>query len=50
MPKPQQQVPYSSAGFDQNAATGAVPVQPGTQLETDQVTLVYALVPRGDQR
>ena len=48
--QPQQQVPYSSAGFDQNAATGAVPVQPGTQLETDQVTLVYALVPRGDQR
>ena len=48
--QPQQQTPYPSAGFDQNATSAAVPVQPGTQLETDQVTLVYALVPRGDQR
>ncbi len=48
--QPQQQSPYASAGFDQNATSAAVPVQPGTQLETDQVTLVYALVPRGDQR
>jgi uncharacterized protein len=45
----QQQPPYASSGFDQAAPTSAVPVQPGTQLETDQVTLVYALVPRGQK-
>ncbi len=44
-----QRSPFASAGFDQSASapTSAVPVQPGTQLETDQVTLVYALVPPG---
>jgi uncharacterized protein len=40
--------PYPNAGLDyaQNPAAGsvnAVPVEPGTQTETDQVTLVYAL-------
>jgi uncharacterized protein YggE len=37
--------PGASAGFAQNAADNAnpVPVEPGTQTETDQVTLVYAL-------
>jgi uncharacterized protein YggE len=39
--------PYPPAGLDyaQNAAgsASAVPVEPGTQTETDQVTLVYAL-------
>ncbi len=45
----QQQPPYASSGFDQSTPTSAVPLQPGTQLETDQVTLVYALVPRGQK-
>ena len=39
--------PYPNAGpdFAQNAAGSAspVPIEPGTQTETDQVTLVYAL-------
>ena len=48
-PQQQQQPPYASSGFDQSTPTSAVPVQPGTQLETDQVTLVYALVPRGQK-
>ena len=49
--QPRQEAPFSNAGFGQaaSAPTSAVPVQPGTQLETDQVTLVYALVPRGEK-
>jgi uncharacterized protein YggE len=40
--------PYPNAGLDyaqsaNNAGASAVPVEPGTQTETDQVTLVYAL-------
>jgi uncharacterized protein YggE len=42
--------PYPNAGLDyaQNAAgvANSVPVEPGTQTETDQVTLVYALKAR----
>jgi uncharacterized protein len=48
-PPLQQEPPYASAGFAQSAPSSAVPVQPGTQLETDQVTLVYALVDRGQK-
>ncbi len=49
--QPPQQAIFGSDGLDQasSAPTSAVPVQPGTQLETDQVTLVYALVPRGGE-
>jgi uncharacterized protein len=44
----QQQPPFTSSGLVAQAApSSAVPVQPGSQLETDQVTIVYALVPRG---
>jgi hypothetical protein len=36
--------PYGSAGFAAaNDQTSAVPVEPGSQTETDQVTMVYAL-------
>jgi uncharacterized protein YggE len=41
--------PGAGSGFLQNSAAGVpspVPVEPGTQTETDQVTLVYALVGR----
>jgi uncharacterized protein YggE len=47
--QPPQQPIFGSDGLNQasSAPSSAVPVQPGTQLETDQVTLVYALVPHG---
>ena len=36
--------PYGTAGFAAaNDQTSAVPVEPGSQTETDQVTMVYAL-------
>jgi uncharacterized protein YggE len=46
-----QQPPYIYSGLAQSVPSSAsVPVQPGTQLVTDQVTLVYALVQRGGKR
>jgi uncharacterized protein len=42
-----QPPPFASSGLAQAAPSSGVPVQPGTQLETDQVTLVYGLVPKG---
>jgi uncharacterized protein len=45
-----QQPPFTSSGLvAQSAPSSAVPVQPGSQLETDQVTIVYALVPAGQK-
>jgi len=41
-PFPQNQVGSDVAG----TAQGSVPLEPGTQVETDQVTMVYALVQR----
>jgi uncharacterized protein YggE len=39
--------PYPNTGLDyagnEAGVASAVPVEPGTQTETDQVTLVYAL-------
>lgn len=46
--QPQQQLPLY-AGIAQNTAADAVPVQPGSQTVSDQVTLVYALVPRSQR-
>jgi uncharacterized protein YggE len=49
--QPEQQPPFASPGFVAQAApSSAVPVQPGSQLETDQVTIVYALVPGRQKR
>jgi hypothetical protein len=35
--------PYPSAGLSRNDQASAVPVEPGSQTESDQVTMVYAL-------
>jgi len=35
--------PYPSAGFASGSRAASVPVEPGSQTETDQVTMVYAL-------
>jgi uncharacterized protein YggE len=35
--------PYARAGFAAGTNQVAVPVEPGSQTETDQVTMVYAL-------
>jgi uncharacterized protein len=43
--QPTGAIPDSGLAYA-NAAAGAVPVEPGTQTETDQVTLVYALEDR----
>jgi uncharacterized protein YggE len=38
--------PYASAGLAQNVPASPVPVEPGSQTESDQVTVVYALLQR----
>ena len=38
-----QGIPYASAGLNSVSGSAPVPVEPGTQNETDQVTLVYAV-------
>jgi uncharacterized protein YggE len=41
--QPSLLVPYLGAGFAANSQSTPVPVEPGSQTETDQVTMVYAL-------
>jgi uncharacterized protein len=36
----------AGASFSSNAPSSSVPVEPGSQVQTDQVTIVYALVAR----
>ncbi len=41
--QPSLLAPYGSAGFASASGQAAVPLAPGSQTETDQVTMVYAL-------
>jgi uncharacterized protein len=45
--QPSLLAPYPGAGFaSSNSQSAAVPVEPGSQTESDQVTMVYALTSR----
>jgi hypothetical protein len=44
--QPPVPVDHSYSGLSNDAAQGAVPLQPGTQQQSDQVTMVYALIRR----